>query len=119
MSFGWSLPPGVTSAMIDGMYEERPRLRCSSCGAFLPDEADRQEYAEDAIDCDGSERILQQPYDESLITILGEEYRDQTYGVSVSPCGIDRGKHEPHREIMHADSFGVRKCRRCGVENRD
>ena len=112
MNMGWSLPPGVTGAMIERAYgyEEPESIRCR-CGAFLPARADSREDVEDWLDCDGTVRREEVPYDAVTAEILGPG----TVTFVWSDCGPDRGPHEPHREIMWADTLELRRCRRCGT----
>ena len=118
--FGWSLPPGVTTRMIEdaqGVGYEQPR--CWHCKSFLPAKPDRTERWEDALDCDGTITVYHEEYDERLVAILGEDYRGKTYPVTVADCGVDRGRHAPHRDVMDSGEFRFWTCRRCGKETKD
>jgi hypothetical protein len=112
-TYGFSWPGGPD--YVDP--NDRLPPRCARCGAFLSREVDRLEQRETYLDCDGSETLEQAPYDESLIAILGEEFRGKTYTVSYSPCGLDIGQHEPHRELQAAWDELYRHCRRCGYDS--
>lgn len=116
--FGWDLPPGVTSRMIDEMYgvEPPPPPVCERCHAFLRWQPDQTKPWEDALDCDGKAVPYEQEYTPGLIALLGEEYEGRTYVEHFAPCG-DCADHEPHREIFAAGNDEYRFCRRCGHVN--
>lgn len=118
--FGWDLPPGVTTAMIERAYggDEPVQPRCEQCRGFLPFEPERTEPWEDGFDCNGVAEALVHPYAADVIAIIGEEYRGQTYTEFRAPCGRD-DNHPPHREIMWAGFFEYRTCRRCGHVNKE
>jgi hypothetical protein len=119
-NFGWSLPPGVTTEMIDRAYgydqPDREIHKCSKCGAFLRNKPDRTENWEAGIDCTGIATAYEAAYTEGLIEILGEEYRGRTYTETITPCGEERA-HDPHTEIYAAGTNEFRRCSRCGTES--
>ncbi len=99
------------------VWEPPPPLHCSGCGAFLPRAVERSEVKDDLLVCDGSETIHREPYTKGLIAILGEEYRGQSYAVSVSACGTEIGPHAAHTEVQWSWVENHRTCRRCGADN--
>lgn len=103
----------------DWFDDEPPALKCRQCGAFLRREPERTEHWEDAVDCDGSETLVVMEYSDSMVAILGEEFRGKTYTESVSPCGIEVGMHASHREVLMAGETRHRTCRRCGAEDKE
>lgn len=121
--FGWSLPPGVTSDMIDRAYGWDPDpyvpLKCARCGGFLKAKPERTEAWEDGITCDGTVQTYETEYDDLAVAILGDEYRGRRYSYTVSPCGIEQGVHAPHFDLMAAGTHEYRTCTRCGYENRE
>lgn len=104
---------------LDPPEYDEPTLPHCQCGAWLPYKPERTEYVERAIDCDGSETLEDGPYDDATIAIIGEEFRGQTYKTSYSPCGPEKGIHEPHREVQYVDSIAIWTCKRCGNEHRE
>ena len=118
--FGWSLPPGVSKLPGDEPDPSEIRLshRCS-CGAFLPMKADRTLPYEDVTECDGRVTTHEEGYDESLVRILGEEFRDKTYPVYFAPCGVMHGPetHAPHKIVNWAGTVSFTACRKCGKVN--
>jgi hypothetical protein len=104
---------------LDPPDDEPPRPPRCHCGGFLPAKADRYETHEDAIDCDGTEKLEAIPYEDSTIAIIGEEFRGTTYSASFSACGPEKGEHAPHREVLYADRIAIWTCPRCGQEHRE
>lgn len=121
-------------------YEERPPLRCASCGRFLKEEPDGgREYVR-VRRCDGQPRVFEDTHDESVLAIIGEEYRGKKFTTAYPPdCGgkepsheqtgdggeihpneVESYRHEPH---FWADPYewyaaAVRTCV-CGATNED
>jgi hypothetical protein len=133
-TFGWDLPPGVTTSMLPGnrpedeladMIADGWRPHCKVCGGFLSLNPDDTEDWEESIECDGIPKKCVRRYDESeeVISILGEEYRDKTYVEWISDCDEyhDSGPepHKPHKEIKAAGLIEKRKCHNCGYINED
>ena len=99
-------------------YDELPpHPKCARCGSFLRIQPDRTEPKEDILHCDGVVHVSHQDYSEGSIAILGEEYRDKTYEVHYSDCGVDTTPHAPHDEVMWAWYELHRTCTRCGHDD--
>lgn len=96
--FGWSLPPGCTTLPGENEPDGPPLYRCTHCGAFLPQKADRTEQWEAAEECDGG-------------AICPE------IGLLLSMCGSST-PHAPHRFVMDCGTLLVWDCRKCKKETK-
>jgi hypothetical protein len=122
---------------------EPPVYRCCGCGGFLPEKADGEREYVTVHRCDGQPKVLTgQRHEESVLAIIGEEHRDDTFTICYPPpCGgktvthepdgdrseiredeVESYRHEPH--FFMADGYdhyaaAVRVCRRCGCSNED
>jgi hypothetical protein len=77
---------------------------------------------EGAIECDGRPQAYEQEYEESLVRILGEEFRGKKYTEYYFTCGQISGEnepHAPHKETVMTWATEYRKCGRCGHENKE
>jgi hypothetical protein len=115
--FGWSLPPGVTRLPGDEPDEHEPGTahRCKKCRAFLPVKPTRIVPREDSWDCNGKVREYKEEYSESVIQILGEEYRGKQATIRMTDCDLER-EHKPHKVVAMMWEDHVFVCRRCGTE---
>lgn len=123
---------------------ERPLLKCSGCGRFLVEEPfGTREFV--AINfCTGEPKVIECKYgevsaDESVLAIIGEEFRgktyrfahapacgsmkgsvDQTYDGEISPEDAEQWKHAPHWFIAaHGYSQSALRWCTCGKLNEE
>lgn len=113
--FGWSLPPGVHR--LPNEESEPIQPKCGRCCSFLSWKPEKVEPWEDSFECNGKLTFHEEQFDDSFIRILGEDYRNKTYTVGISPCG-DEKEHLPHKEINSFGEYHVRTCKRCGFVNK-
>lgn len=105
--FGWDLPPGVTTSMLDRMYGEDEPLpnHCTSCGRFLPKQPFRQINTTTRRWCDGKVRTY---YD---------EYKGQKLKVGdFVHCKEEWGQyeeHEPHWYDVPEEDIMIEYHYRC------
>jgi hypothetical protein len=123
-----NLPPNCRVSDIPGnrpeddfqdMIADGWRPKCKFCGGFLTLEP--ESFTQITRMCEGKATKYTEKYSEALITILGEEYRNQTYDIYFVQ-GCDEGECGPEGHAKHEIYEGTeleRTCHNCGQVNKE
>ncbi len=121
--FGWDLPPGCSHSDIDRYYgwDDYAPIHCPTCGCFVSEKPIRTYQQNYERECDGKLTQVEISYDETLIRILGEEYRGKSYTETYPPVCVlsefpGEKEHPPHKFVVETSTFEVRYCKHCQKE---